>query len=94
MVVEMVVKKVAQNMDKAASQADTEVNEEGDDDDDELQANRRNQALVGVFSKSMVETRLKKHGEVLSKERARIQAFEDAERKVRQEQSANGSIER
>jgi len=51
----------------------------------ELQANRRNQALVGEFSKSTVETRLTKHKEVLSKERARIQAFEDAERKVRQE---------
>jgi len=51
----------------------------------ELQANRRNQALVQEFSKSAVDTRLSKHREVLGKERARIQAFEDAERKVRQE---------
>lgn len=51
----------------------------------ELQANRRNQALVQEFSKATVDTRLTKHREVLSKERARIQAFEDAERKVRQE---------
>merc|ERR1719428_2512709 len=51
----------------------------------ELKAHRRNQALVQEFSKATVDTRLTKHREVLSKERARIQAFEDAERKVRQE---------
>jgi hypothetical protein len=58
----------------------------------ELQANRRNQALVADFSKATVETRLKKHNEVLSKERARIQAFEDAERKVRQEREEEKRI--
>jgi hypothetical protein len=51
----------------------------------ELHASRRNQTLVKDFSKMAVDTRMNKHHEVLDKERARIQAFEDAERKVRQE---------
>jgi len=51
----------------------------------ELQAARRNQALVGEFSKSMVDTRLQKHKQVLDTKRAQILEIENLERKVRQE---------
>jgi len=51
----------------------------------ELEANRRNQALVQESAKKAVADRLSKHKEVLNAERERILAIENAERKIRQE---------
>merc|ERR1719161_2874031 len=51
----------------------------------ELEANRRNQALVQESAKKAVADRLSKHKEVLNAERERILAIENAEGKIRQE---------